>query len=150
MAILTGACLCGAIAFELDRPPLGARYCHCTRCQRRTGTSSSANAAIDPASLTVTRGREHLGGFQPPDGARKSFCGLCGGALFSGQGDEISAVRLGAFDGDPGVRPDRRQYVADAAAWETIPDDGLARYDGPAPPVRAQLRPATPGSASTG
>jgi hypothetical protein len=32
-------------------------------------------------------------------------------------------------DGDPGVRPDARQFVASAAAWEPIPDDGLPRYD---------------------
>jgi hypothetical protein len=34
---------------------------------------------------------------------------------------------MGAFDGDPGVRPSWRTYVAYAAAWEPIPDDGLAR-----------------------
>ena len=35
---------------------------------------------------------------------------------------------MGAFDGDPGVRPSRRTYVAYAAGWEPIPDDGLARF----------------------
>jgi hypothetical protein len=39
------------------------------------------------------------------------------------------SVRLGAFDSDPGVRPSFRQFVAYAAAWEPIPDDGLERYD---------------------
>jgi hypothetical protein len=39
------------------------------------------------------------------------------------------SVRMGAFDGDPGVRPSWRNYVAYAAAWEPIPDDGLERYD---------------------
>jgi hypothetical protein len=39
------------------------------------------------------------------------------------------SVRLGAFDGDPRVRPSWRAYVAYAAAWEPIPDDGLERYD---------------------
>jgi hypothetical protein len=38
------------------------------------------------------------------------------------------AVRMGAFDGDPGVRPSFRQFVAYAAPWEPIPDDGLPRY----------------------
>jgi hypothetical protein len=38
------------------------------------------------------------------------------------------SVRLGAVDGDPGVRPRHRQYVAYAAVWEPIPDDGLPRY----------------------
>ena len=35
---------------------------------------------------------------------------------------------MGAFDSDPGIRPSYRQFVAYAAAWEAIPDDGLPRY----------------------
>jgi hypothetical protein len=38
-------------------------------------------------------------------------------------------IRMSAFDGDPGVRPTSRQFVAYAAIWERIPDDGLPRYD---------------------
>ena len=34
---------------------------------------------------------------------------------------------MSAFDEDPGVRPRFRAYVAYAAAWEPIPDDGLER-----------------------
>src|SRR5262245_58840826 len=37
------------------------------------------------------------------------------------------SVRMGAFDDDPGVRPSWRAFVADAAPWEAIPDDGLER-----------------------
>jgi hypothetical protein len=39
------------------------------------------------------------------------------------------SVRLGVFDEDPGVRPSWRQFVAYAAPWEQIPDDGLPRFD---------------------
>jgi hypothetical protein len=38
------------------------------------------------------------------------------------------SVRMAAFDVDPGIRPSYRQYVAYAAPWEPIPDDGLERY----------------------
>ena len=37
-------------------------------------------------------------------------------------------VRLGAFDSDPGIRPTAHQYVAYAASWEPIPDDGLPQF----------------------
>ena len=35
---------------------------------------------------------------------------------------------MGTFDEDPGVRPSYRQFVAYAAPWEPIPDDGLPRF----------------------
>lgn len=35
---------------------------------------------------------------------------------------------MGAFDADPGIRPSVHQFVAYAAAWEPIPDDGLPRH----------------------
>ena len=42
-------------------------------------------------------------------------------------------MRMGGFDADPGVRPTLRQFVADAPAWEPLPDDGLPRYAERAP-----------------
>jgi hypothetical protein len=128
---LTGGCLCGGVRFRVDAPLVSATYCHCTRCQRRTGTAASAQARIQPGSLTVTQGEELIRTYAPPDGFSKLFCGACGSALWSRSPDdpELVSVRLGAFDGDPGIRPSHRQYVAYAAAWEDIPDDGLPRYD---------------------
>jgi hypothetical protein len=41
----------------------------------------------------------------------------------------VWSVRLGVIDRDPGIRPQWRQFVAYAAPWEPIPDDGLPRYD---------------------
>ena len=128
---LTGGCLCGGVRFRVDAPLVVATYCHCTRCQRRTGTAASAQARIQPGSLTVTQGEELIRTYAPPDGFPKLFCGACGSALWSRSPDdaEIMSVRLGAFDADPGIRPSLRQFVAYAAAWEDIPDDGLPRYD---------------------
>ena len=126
---LAGGCLCGGVRFELTEPPVSASYCHCTRCQRRSGTAASANARIVPGSLRVTSGQELLKAFQPPDGSAKVFCSTCGSALWAERDGTPAAVRLGAFDRDPGVRPSYHQYVAYAASWEPIPDDGLPRHD---------------------
>jgi hypothetical protein len=128
---LTGGCLCGGVRFRVDAPLVVATYCHCTRCQRRTGTAASAQARIQPGSLTVTQGEELIRTYAPPDGFPKLFCGACGSALWSQSPDDpaLRSVRLGAFDGDPGIRPSLHQFVAYAAPWEPIPDDGLPRYD---------------------
>lgn len=67
----------------------------------------------------------------PEGGFEKHFCGECGAHLFSRNPDNPSqmSIRLGAFDGDPGVRPSWRTYVAYAAPWEPIPDDRSERFD---------------------
>ena len=127
---LTGGCLCGGARFEVTEPLVSAGYCHCTRCQRRTGTAASAQARIVPGSLRILSGNELIRAYEPPDGFAKHFCSACGSALWSRSREdpEIVSVRLGAFDGDPGIRPSARTFVAYAAPWEPIPDDGLPRY----------------------
>lgn len=132
---LTGGCGCGRIRWELSAPPSGARYCHCTRCQRRTGTAASPGAQVVPGSFRVTSGEELIGAWCPEGGFEKHFCVECGSALFSRDPDDhaVVMVRLGSFDGDPGVRPSARQFVDSACVWERIPDDGLTRHGGRAP-----------------
>ena len=34
-------------------------------------------------------------------------------------------MRLGAIDGDPGIRPQYHQFTASAAVWDPLPEDGL-------------------------
>jgi hypothetical protein len=111
-------------------PFVSAAYCHCTRCQRRTGTAASANGRAEAGTVRVVAGEEELRSWAPEGGFEKIFCGRCGSALFSrppGTTDYVG-VRLGAVDGDPGIRPQWRQFVAYAASWEELPDDGLPRY----------------------
>ena len=55
---LSGGCLCGGVRFELTEPAQAAGYCHCTRCQRRTGTAASAQARIDGRTFRLLRGSE--------------------------------------------------------------------------------------------
>jgi hypothetical protein len=128
---LTGGCLCGGIRFALSAPPGKSSYCHCTRCQRRTGTAASVQAWVAGDTFEITRGEELLRAWRHPDGGfEKVFCRKCGGHVMSRNPEDHSdmSIRMGAFDGDPGVRPSYRQFVAYAASWEPIPDDGLTRY----------------------
>ena len=129
---VTGACLCGGVRFRIDGELRSARYCHCTRCQRRTGTAASPQARFDAGDLSFVAGEELVKSWRPPDGFAKMFCAECGSSLFSRsqQDPEVMSVRLGVLDGEHGIRPEMRQHVASAAAWEPIPDDGLPRYPG--------------------
>ena len=126
---VTGSCLCGGVRFELTEAPTDAGYCHCTRCQRRTGGGSSAQARIDGRTFRLVAGEELVHFWKPPDGFAKCFCRECGAHLFSRNDDGTQmSIRLAAFDADPGVRPQWRAFTKYAAAWEPIPDDGLPHF----------------------
>ena len=132
---LTGGCGCGAVRYEVDQQPVLAGYCHCTRCQRRTGSAAACSALIVPGSMRITAGEGLLASFDPPDGWSKVFCSACGGALWAQSTDDpgLRAVRMGSFDRAPDIKPSYRQFVDSAASWEPIPDDGVPRHPGPRP-----------------
>jgi hypothetical protein len=132
---LTGGCGCAAVRFELSAPPVAAGYCHCTRCQHRTGGAWSLQARVAPGSFTITQGADVVGAWRPEGGFAKEFCTRCGSALWSRSPTDptMVSVRFGAFDSDPGIRPTYRGFVDFAAPFEPIPDDGLARYGGGRP-----------------
>jgi hypothetical protein len=127
---LTGGCLCGGVRYEIDASLGEAGYCHCTRCQRRTGTAASAQAVLAPGALRIVAGAELVREWEPAGGGfAKCFCGVCGSALWSrAPGGGPASVRLGTLDADPDLQMTYRQFVAYAAAWEPIPDDGVPRY----------------------
>jgi hypothetical protein len=128
-AMVTGGCLCGGVRYEVTEPLVAMTYCHCTRCQRRTGTAASPQARIEPGSLRFVQGEELVKGWKPPDGYEKCFCSNCGSQLLSKNPEGvIVSVRMGTLDEDPGLTPKHRQYVAYAATWEPIPDDGIPHY----------------------
>lgn len=123
--------MCGAVRFEVSAPLVGALYCHCERCQRRTGTAFSVSALTEPGSFSLAKGADEVRTYRPGgDGWSKSFCTVCGSQLFTSHPDneEMVAVRVGALDDDPGVRPGAHQFVDYAPAWAPVPDDGLPRF----------------------
>lgn len=137
---ITGGCACDAVRFAIDEPLGPAGWCHCTRCQRRTGAHASPQARARPGSFRLTAGDEVVREWTPPTGGfLKAFCPRCGSHLYSRSPEDPGhvAVRLGAIDGDPGVRPSFHQRVESAAGWHALPDDGLPRFEGPAPQTTA-------------
>ena len=128
---LTGGCMCGGVRFEVSEPLPGALYCHCKRCQRRTGTGFSVTALANPGSYRTVSGEDLVRLWAPPDGGWvKAFCGECGSQLFTHdpENPDMVGVRMGALDEDPGIRPSVHQFTPFAASWAPVPDDGLPRF----------------------
>jgi hypothetical protein len=128
---LTGGCNCGAVKFEITEPLPYAYYCHCTRCQKRSGAGASPGAVAMPGSFKLISGEDELRTWNAGDGWDKWFCSVCGSHTHASnpENPELVSVRLGSLDGDPGVRPTGRHYVNYAARWEPVdPDDGLTHH----------------------
>ncbi len=116
--------------YEVTQPLTKAGYRHCRRCQRRSGSAASPSAHPAPGAFRIVQGDDHLRCWKPDDGGEKWFCGACGSPIFGRNllHPDAVGIRMGTFDTDPGVRPSVRSFVADAASWEAIPDDGLPRF----------------------
>ncbi|HEX3874777.1 MAG TPA: GFA family protein [Solirubrobacteraceae bacterium] len=127
---LTGGCNCGAVRYEVTEPLVIASYCHCTRCQLRSGAAASPNAHPAVGSFRIVEGADVLRQWKPDGGGEKWFCRDCGSPIFGRNASHPDSIgiRMGTFDRDPGIRPSVRAFVADAAPWEAIPDDGLPRH----------------------
>lgn len=127
--IVRGSCLCGGVRFEVRPPFLRANHCHCSRCRKHSGTAVCTQARVPRGQFTLLSGEPLIRVFGEGQGAVKAFCSACGSSLFGGKwphGKEIS-IRMGAFDDDPGIRPQFHTYVDSRAPWDRICDD-LPQY----------------------
>ena len=131
MSTMRGSCWCGQVQFEVREPFVTLNFCHCTSCKRISGGVGTANGRARTEWIDVTQGRELITTYQPEEGTAKSFCSICGSNLF-GAGwpeSEHTSIRLTAIDKGLDDKPDAHTYTRSVAPWETLPDDGLERYE---------------------
>lgn len=78
---VTGACLCGAVKFEVTLPSLWCAHCHCTQCQRFHGAPLVTWVGFDSDSFRVTAGANTLRWYRSSAPAQRGFCGDCGSSI---------------------------------------------------------------------
>ncbi len=121
-----GSCLCGGIQFEITAAPRGATHCHCSRCRKSRGTGHATNAIVPLDALRFVSGEDLLVKYKVPEAKFFAhwFCKVCGSTMprFD-EGRGFCVVPLGAFDEDPGTRPERHIHVSSKSPWDVITDD---------------------------
>lgn len=130
------SCVCGAVEFEVDGPPQFFCYCHCSRCRKRTGSIHAANMLVPLEGVRFLRGEEHVRTYELPDAPRwgNAFCTICGSPVARRSRDGRSwVVPSGAFDEDPGVRPDQNIFVGSKAPWAVDASSLPGSEEGPRP-----------------
>ena len=99
--MLTGSCLCGAVAFEADAPAGPITFCHCRKCRKASGTAFAANMSVPRDAFRWVRGEEALRGYESSPGKVRRFCGQCGSPMTAERPADPAApvrVRLGTLD----------------------------------------------------
>lgn len=121
---MKGSCLCGKVAYAIRGRIIGINYCHCSQCQKASGTAFGTSAAVARESFVMLKGHAQLGAFESSPGKNRYFCINCGSPIYSErQGATTLYVRLGTLDDDPVARPDVHIHVASKASWYEIKDE---------------------------
>ena len=117
---LQGGCSCGGVRFELLAPPIRVHCCHCTDCQRHTGSAFVINAIIETSAIKIIRGTLEVVPIRRDYGPHDVYrCRKCKVALWSdyGRRPQIRFVRVGTLDNPRALRPDIHIYTRTKVPW---------------------------------
>lgn len=133
-----GGCVCGAMRFVALGDPERVSMCHCTWCQRRTGSAFGTEAVYLKDRVTFTGDTLKIYRHLSDQSGRwldQHFCGSCGtnlGMTLEAV-PEIRSLAAGTFD-DPswlkpgGTIPFRHIFLRSAHGWADVPE-GIARFE---------------------
>src|SRR3989442_16001197 len=119
--MITGACLCGGVRFEV-RSPLGPIiYCHCSMCRRATGTAFATNASVNAEAFQIVAGQDLVREYQSSTRSFRAFCSRCGSPLYGRfEGLPMIRMRLGSLEGDLGSGAVAHIWIGSKAPWFEI------------------------------
>ena len=119
---MTGACLCGAVAYLVSGPMRNVIACHCGQCQRTHGHYAAySNCALEDFRLTNSRG---LKWYRSSKMAERVFCTECGASVFWRlvDGDTVS-IAAGSLDNGGSLKLVGHIYCDDIPAYYSLTDD---------------------------
>src|SRR2546421_10859921 len=121
---LRGGCSCGHVRYQLLTTPMRVHCCHCTDCQRHTGSAFVLNAIIESSAIRIIRGSLEAVPVHRAAGPHDIYrCRKCKVALWSdyGRRRQIRFVRVGTLDDPKALRPDIHIYTGSKLPWLKLP-----------------------------
>ena len=144
MPQISGSCLCGAIKYTCAAPPVMVAACHCTHCQKQSGSAFSVNVAIPKGSLQLTSGKASVYQDNGSSGMPvfRHFCSSCGSPLFSDvvATPQLDWLKAGTLDDTSWVKPVANVWCSSAQGWVAYAE-GVARFDQNPPPLESSATP---------
>lgn len=130
---LEGGCTCGAVRYRLNRAPMITHCCHCSWCQRETGSAFVINAVIESSQLDLLAAPPEI--ILTPSysgrGQMIARCLNCRVAVWSHYGTAREAaafIRVGTLDDPSAITPDVHIFRSSAVAWLAL-TDGKPAFD---------------------
>lgn len=122
---LNGSCLCGKISYECEAEPKVQVACHCTDCQKQTGSSYSTIIGVPAESLKIngeTRVFTHKG--SSGGLVRRNFCGDCGSPVFTepDQSPGMLWIKTGTLDNPQAFQPQMHVWCQSRNDWLELGD----------------------------
>lgn len=121
-----GNCRCGAVRVTAHAAPKRMMQCHCTDCQKATGTGHASNVMFAESDIDI-RGETKSYSVTADSGNQvtRHFCPVCGNRMFhlnSGRPGVVT-VPVGCFDDNSWFAPHAVVYTRARSAWDmTTPD----------------------------
>ncbi|MGA1600500.1 MAG: GFA family protein [bacterium] len=127
MRQLSGGCSCGAICYRLLASPMFTHACHCSLCQKLTGSAFIVNTMIEGRHFRLDSGR--LKRFAGPSGSNQQHalyrCEACGDPIVSyyGGSERIAVVKVGTLDDPQALPPQAHVYVSSKLDWVVLSEN---------------------------
>ena len=124
---ITGCCLCGEIRYECQAEPVVSFICHCTDCQKFTGSVFAADLFFPRESFRIQSGAPTKFAVTAESGKKveREFCGKCGASLFEvlEKLPDLIAVTAGSLDDKSVFKPARHIWTKSQVATIQVNDD---------------------------
>ena len=122
---LKGQCFCGAVKYKLTAKPMFVNCCHCTDCQRQTGSAFAINAIIEAKHVKLVKGRPVAVAMKTDSGRPHDIyrCSKCQSALWSDYGRRKVLLFVRSTTLDKPVAPDVHIFTHSKLAWVKLPKD---------------------------
>lgn len=104
-----GGCLCGNIRYSFYGPPLLTAICHCSHCQRQSGSAFSVIAAVAKNSFSQTgECKVYFDKGDSGNSVERHFCEDCGSPIYSLSEalPEMVLIKAGTLDDCSTLKPE--------------------------------------------
>lgn len=116
-----GRCHCGAVSYQATVDAERTTICHCTDCQRLTGSAYRVSVPAEEGSFHLVAGRPSIYVKVGDSGSRRAqaFCSNCGSPLYTHDADDpkVFTLRVGCIDERAALVPRKQKWCGSALAW---------------------------------